>query len=617
MPELTEPRSGHLERIQACMGRAAAALHLRRVRAAAETLRACARRAFETREEAAVSLQACARREEAEAHRGSLLSAQHEKAAFQKQCEEEKGCIALLESSASSGCITALQSSLSQAEALGLYHSDAAIQARQALSALARNQTTVKGATMQLENALEQALFACTDTATPCSDIALLCGCGHGLLRGQSRQNVSGGRQGENGYLVSEAHERCKKAGMGAAHVQRVCLPIFKRVVREAQDRSLSALDLTRIRRSILSSMHGGHANDAGVEREFHDELLRPKGVAPKLFYQTRRRSKHLLRLENLVYLAEQVLDIGIVVNSVSGSAVDVCLTEARETLQDLHMEVCSLYLVSSVELYEARQKERSLTRQRQERQREAQGDTSPMVPATKSSLDLEGDGGDWNLAVWPLIKAFAMRRQLLQDNDNVHNSQKREQTHGMHAGGDRARQIPFGAASDDDEAAIQKIHSQWPPARKKPSRHFDAADGLSYQLTYSEEQRQRTCRKGEGLLYLRRQDSKLTAVEVAFVVANTWEQEQHITLSSISSALQYLGDRPLIGHEVRRAQSRLDTLETRACAHHRQGLRSRWWTGICLCLSVMCVCVCVCVCVCACARCPFYLCVSLPPSAC
>jgi hypothetical protein len=505
------------------------------VRAAAETLRACARRAFDTRQEAAVSLQACARRKEAEAHRGRLLSAQHEKVAFQKQCEEEKGCIALLEASASSGSITALQSSLSQAEALGVYHSDAAIQARQALSVLTRNQTTVKGATMQLEHALEQALFDFTDTATPWSDIDLLCGCEHG----QSRRNVLGGRQGGNGDPVSEARERCKKAGMGAAHVQRVCLPIFKRVVREAQDRSLSAFDLARIRRSILSSMHGGDANDAGVEREFHDELLRPKGVAPKLFYQTRRRSKHLLRLENLLYLAEQVLDIGIVVNSVSGGAVDVCLTEARATLQDLQVEVCSLYLVSSVELYEARQKERSMTRQRQERQREVQGDALPMVPATKSSLDLEGDGGDWNLAVLPLIKAFAMRRGFLKDNGNVHNSQKREQTHGMHAGGDRARQVPFGAASDDHEAAIQKIHSQWPPARKIPSRHFEAADGLSYQLTYSEEQRQRTCRKGEGLLYLRRQDSKLTAVEVAFVVANTWEQEQHITLSSLSSALQ------------------------------------------------------------------------------
>ena len=556
--------------IQACVRRAAASQDLRRVRAAAELLRAYVRRASELLRKAAALLQAFARRKEVEAHRYRLLSAQHEKVAFRKQCKEEKECITLLEASACSGSISALRSSLAQAEALGLYHSGAAIMARQALSLLTRNRTTVKGATRQLEHALEKALFENSVTSVPCSDIAVLCG--HGHTRGGSREGNFGREQDDSGDLVNEALERCKKAGMSIPQIQRSCLPLFERVVREAKDRSLSALDLVEIRSSILSSMQGSQVMEERAERTFHNELLQPKGLIPKLFYQTRRRSKHLIRLRSMLDIADHVLDIGGA-NIAVGAEVDYCLREARTSLQDLLSEVHSLYVVSSVELYEARQKERKMTRQRQQRQIVAQTDTSPMLPAIKSSLDLEGDGGDWNLAVLPMIKAFAMRRGFLKNSRKAHfhYSQEQEQAEQVHVEDKTRQPASRDAGGGDQETAIREILTQWPPASKKPSKHFDAADGLSYQLTFSEEERQRTCRKGEGLLYLRRQDCKVTSVEVSFLVANTWEPEQHISLSSVSSALQWLKDQNLIGHEIKCAEGRIDKLEARACAQHRQ----------------------------------------------
>jgi hypothetical protein len=515
-----------LPRAQACVRRAAAAAELSRARAAAELLLACARRALERRRGAAIALQAGARRIAAEAYRHRLLSAQYEKRAFRKQSDAEVECIALLEKSTTCGSVSTLRGALSQAESLGIYHCDAAIRARQALSVLTRNHTTVKGATMQLEHALEEALFSTSG----------------GLEALGQKSTAERQRAKTQGELVSVALGRCRQAGMGLPHIQRVTLPFLKRAVREANERSLSALDLVAIQSSISSLMQGG---EEGGDRDFHEELLRPTGVRPKFCYQTRRRTKHLFRLEHMLFLAEHVLRIG-------GGAVDMCLNEARATLQDLQIEVSSLLVLSSVELYDAREKERRVIRQRQLRRAQVQGDASPESSSLKTSLSLDGDAGDWKHGVWPLIKTFGVRRGLLGVGSKAQSK----------SGG--------GSTAEDENLAVQKMLAHWPPSGSRPSKRFHAADGLSYQLSFSEEQRQRTCQKGEGLLYLRRHDSKLTAVEVAFVVTSTWKHEQHMALSSAAGALQCAKEHHLIGYEIRRAEERIDTMEEMACAQHR-----------------------------------------------
>ena len=58
-----------------------------------------------------------------------------------------------------SGSLDALRSALAEAEGLGLYYSEAADQARAAISALTRDFTSVRGATIALEHALEHALL--------------------------------------------------------------------------------------------------------------------------------------------------------------------------------------------------------------------------------------------------------------------------------------------------------------------------------------------------------------------------------------------------------------------------------------------------------------------------
>ena len=530
-----------LPRAQAHVRRAAAVAGHSRARAAADLLLACARRALARRQGAAIALKAAARRVAAEAYRHRLLSAQYEKQAFRKQSDAEVECIALLETSTTCSSISTLRGALSQAEALGIYHCDAAIRARQALSVLTRNHTTVKGATLQLEHALEEALFSTL-----------------GGLEALGQKSTAEGQRGKRqGELVSDALGRCKKAGMSLAHIERVALPLLKRAVREANDRSLTALDLVAIQSSISLLMH---RSEEGGSRVFHDELLRPMGVRPKLCYQTRRRTKHLFRLEHMLFLAEHVLRIG-------GSTVDTCLNEARATLQILQMEVSSLLVLSSVELYDAREKERLVSRQRQQRRTQEQVYASAESSTLKTSLSLEGDGGDWEHGVWPLIKTFGVRRGFLGVGSKTPGAQKPALAN---AGEGKSKSVGSSTAEDANLAAQQQMLAHWPPSGRRPSKHFDAADGLSYKLSFAEEQRQGTCQKGEGLLYLPRHDSKLTTVEVAFVVTSTWAHEQHMALSSASAALQCAKEHHLAGYEIRRAAGRIDAMEERVCAHHR-----------------------------------------------
>ena len=74
-----------------------------------------------------------------------------------RQLEED--CIRRLYETVASGSLDALRDALADAEGMGLYYSEAADQARLAISVATRDFTTVKGATQALERALEHALL--------------------------------------------------------------------------------------------------------------------------------------------------------------------------------------------------------------------------------------------------------------------------------------------------------------------------------------------------------------------------------------------------------------------------------------------------------------------------
>jgi hypothetical protein len=74
-----------------------------------------------------------------------------------RQLEED--CTRRLYETVASGSLDALRDALADAEGMGLYYSEAADQARLAISVATRDFTTVKGATQALERALEHALL--------------------------------------------------------------------------------------------------------------------------------------------------------------------------------------------------------------------------------------------------------------------------------------------------------------------------------------------------------------------------------------------------------------------------------------------------------------------------
>lgn len=71
----------------------------------------------------------------------------------------EEDSVRRLYETLASGSFDALRDALAEAEGLGLYYSEAADQARLAISMVTRDFTTVKGATQALESALIHALL--------------------------------------------------------------------------------------------------------------------------------------------------------------------------------------------------------------------------------------------------------------------------------------------------------------------------------------------------------------------------------------------------------------------------------------------------------------------------
>ena len=92
--------------------------------------------------------------------RARALTASARALASARACRQiEEDCIRRVYETVASGSLDALRSALAEAEGLGLYYSEAADQARAAISVLTRDFTTVRGATLALERALEHALL--------------------------------------------------------------------------------------------------------------------------------------------------------------------------------------------------------------------------------------------------------------------------------------------------------------------------------------------------------------------------------------------------------------------------------------------------------------------------
>ena len=75
------------------------------------------------------------------------------------------------------------------------------------------------------------------------------------------------------------------------------------------------------------------------------------------VMYQTRRRRKHLFRLENMLFFAATVLRIPI---------THMVLIKAREMVLELQLELSTFEVMLSFEVYEARELERECERGRQ-----------------------------------------------------------------------------------------------------------------------------------------------------------------------------------------------------------------------------------------------------------